>query len=86
MSREPKPLPVERLADGSARYVTIEGDMLDHICWRYYGREWDTVEAVLQFNPGLGDQSPPLRGGVVISLPLIDVPATPVTPVKRLFD
>jgi len=56
------------------RIRTIEGDVLDEICWRHYHRE-DAVPAVLAANPGLADADPVLPGGMAIVLP--DLPPPP---------
>ena len=56
------------------RIRTIDGDVLDEICWRHYGRE-GTVAAVLLANPGLADADPVLSAGRVVLLP--DLPAPP---------
>ncbi|MBB4287833.1 tail protein X [Roseospira goensis] len=76
-----------RRGDGSATYTTFDGDMLDHLCWRHYGQEWDMVEAVLDANPGLAALGPVLPAGVTITLPYRPSPASPPTvDVVRLFD
>lgn len=51
-----------------------QGDTVDAICWRYYGRTAGTVEAVLEANRGLADLGPVLPMGTQVTLP--DVPAT----------
>ena len=48
------------LPDGA--YLTADGDILDEICWRRYGRE-DAVPAVLAANPRLADAGPVLAVG-----------------------
>lgn len=55
-------------------YRTREGDMIDAICWRHYGRE-SAVTEVLKANPGLADVGPVLPSGLEITLPDL---ATPV--------
>ena len=52
-----------------AHYQTRDGDVLDAICWNYYGRQTGTVEAVLDANPGLSAFGPELPAGIVIVLP-----------------
>lgn len=52
-----------------AAYVTRDGDMLDWICWRHYGRSAGAVEAVLAANPGLADLGPVYAAGLTIALP-----------------
>ncbi|WP_419783732.1 tail protein X [Maridesulfovibrio sp.] len=54
-------------------YTTKDGDMLDRICWKYYGVE-SAVTDVLEANPGLADLGPVLSAGVEITLPEIATP------------
>lgn len=86
MSRTPPPLAVTRRGDGSADYITVDGDMLDHLCWRHYGYEWDTVEATLNNNPGLAAKGIVYPAGVVINFPYIQKQTTTPRARKRLFD
>jgi len=72
--------------DGSAMYTTRDGDMLDHLCWRHYGQEWDRVETALEANPGLAAHGPVLPGGLVILLPAAAPSGPPRTEIVRLFD
>lgn len=51
---------------------TSDGDRLDTLCHRYYGRLNGVTEAVLAGNPGLAAQPQPFRAGLIIRLP--DVP------------
>ena len=51
------------------RYRTRDGDSLDAICWKHYGRQAGAVEAVLEANPGLSEVGPVLPAGFVIGLP-----------------
>ena len=51
---------------------TVEGDVLDALCWRHYGRG-DAVPAVLDANPGLAALGPELPAGRILALP--DLPA-----------
>lgn len=66
-----------------AYYITQQFDEVDHICWRYYGRTQQTVEAVLDANPGLADMAPILPQGVAILLP--DLPAPETTELLRIW-
>lgn len=50
-------------------YLTSQGDMLDEICWRYYGQQSGAIEAVLEANPGLSDLGEVLPVNVSIILP-----------------
>lgn len=56
------------------RIRTADGDVLDEICWRHYGRE-DAVPSVLAANPGLAAADPVLEAGRVIVLP--ELPPAP---------
>lgn len=68
----------------SQLYVTRQFDQLDDICWRYYGRTQQTVEAVMIANPNLADLLPILPEGLTISLP--DLPQPETTETLRLWD
>lgn len=58
----------------STKYVTREGDMLDDICRKIYGKqEAGQVEAVLEANPGLAGRGFIYPSGLLIVLP--DLPA-----------
>ncbi|QDQ87660.1 phage tail protein [Alcaligenaceae bacterium SJ-26] len=46
-----------------------QGDTVDSICWRYFGRTQGLVEQVLELNPGLADQGPVLVHGTAVTLP-----------------
>lgn len=50
-----------------------QGDTLDALCWRTYGRTAGVVEAVLAANPGIADLGPVLPHGTRVQLP--DQPA-----------
>lgn len=55
-------------------YRTREGDTLDWICWKRYGRTTGrVVEAVLAANPGLADRGPVLPAGIDITLPVLQL-------------
>lgn len=64
-------------------YTTKDGDMLDDICWRHYGRS-DAGPAVLEANRGLADLGPVYAAGIVILLP--DLPETSTTATIKLWD
>lgn len=51
----------------------IQGDTIDAICWRHYGRTAGVVEQVLKTNPGLALAGPILPHGTAVKLP--DIPA-----------
>lgn len=46
-----------------------QGDTVDLICWRHYGRTRDVTEAVLEANPGLADIGPVLPHGHAVIMP-----------------
>ncbi len=48
---------------------SLQGDTVDLICWRYYGRTAGVLEQVLDFNRGLADLGPVLPMGTLITLP-----------------
>lgn len=51
-----------------ARYVTVGGEVLDRICYDFYGVESKLVE-VLEANPGLAEITQPFAAGIAIELP-----------------
>lgn len=53
---------------------TSSGDLLDTICYQFYGHLNGSVEAVLDANQGLGDEPQPFRAGVLIVLPELPTP------------
>ncbi|EKQ6730606.1 tail protein X [Escherichia coli] len=61
-----------------------QGDTLDQICARYYGRTSGVVEAVLLANPGLAELGALLPHGTAVDLP--DVQSSPVTETVNLWD
>ena len=50
-------------------YVTKDGDVLDAICWKYYGSTSGTVEKVLEANRQLAELGSIFTAGVKIILP-----------------
>ena len=62
----------------------LQGDTLDAICVRYYGRTEGVVETVLQANPGLSELGVILPHGPAIDLP--DVASSPVTETINLWE
>ena len=48
---------------------TVQGDTVDAVVWRHYGRTAGLVERVLDANPGLADLGPVLPNGTLINLP-----------------
>lgn len=70
----------------AVQYRCKDGETLDWICWRHYGRQGGAVEAVLEENRvlKLADQGPHLPAGLVITLP--DLPVVDDADVVRLWD
>ncbi|NBV06785.1 MAG: phage tail protein [Proteobacteria bacterium] len=50
-------------------YTTKDGDVLDSICWKYYGSTSGTVEKVLEANRHLANLPAIFAAGVKIILP-----------------
>lgn len=50
-------------------YVTKDGDMLDDICWKHYGRTSGAVEKVIEANPHLATAPLQLVANVSVTLP-----------------
>lgn len=46
-----------------------QGDTVDALCQRYYGKTQDVTEQVLLNNPGLADQGPILPHGYPVDMP-----------------
>lgn len=64
--------------------IAQQGDTLDALCQRHYGRTGGVVEAVLAENPGLAEQGAILPHGTAVSLPGVDT--APVTETVNLWD
>ncbi|MFM0598146.1 tail protein X [Paraburkholderia dilworthii] len=52
---------------------TSEGDVLDAICYAFYGSLAGVVEAVYEANPGLAAHPQPFAAGIIVTLPDLDV-------------
>ena len=50
-------------------YTTKDGDVLDSICWKYYGSTSGAVEKVLEVNRHLANLPAIFAAGVKIILP-----------------
>ena len=68
-----------------ATYQTRDGDVIDDVCRRFYGREAGAVEAVLEANPGLADLGTVLPAGTVVKLPELPRPLETI-PTVKLWD
>jgi phage tail protein X len=73
-------------ARGSSIYRTDDDDMLDHVAWRFYGRDSGAAEIVIAANPHLLGHGPRLPAGLDVTLPPIAVPTVPTIARVRLFD
>ena len=51
---------------------TSDGDLLDTLCYQYYGHLNGTVETVLAANRLLADEPQPFRSGLLIKLPTVE--------------
>jgi phage tail protein X len=47
----------------------LQGDTVDQLCYRYYGKTQGVTESVLEANPGLCEGGPFLSAGQVVTLP-----------------
>ncbi|HFQ7885959.1 tail protein X [Enterobacter roggenkampii] len=66
------------------KVYAMQGDTLDALCARYYGRTENVVETVLQANPGLSELGVILPHGTAIDLP--DVETSPTVETLNLWD
>jgi phage tail protein X len=68
-----------------ATYITKAGDTVDYVTWKFYGfQDQQSVEQVLDANPGLAERGPVLPAGVSIELPALTRPT--VQPGVKLWD
>jgi phage tail protein X len=57
------------------RYRTKQGDTVDYIAWKYYGRQDNRiVETILEANSGLSELGVILPENTLITLPDIETP------------
>lgn len=61
-----------------------QGDTLDLICWRHYGRTAGVVEQVLEANQGLARLGPILPHGTLVLLP--EIATQPQRQTVQLWD
>ena len=57
------------MATATTRVRSVQGDTVDLICWRTYGRTAGITEQVLEANPGLADLGAELPIGTLVTLP-----------------
>lgn len=65
-------------------YTTVDGDTVDAIAHRHYGRHNGTTELILEANRGLAEHPLALPANLTIVLPILDA-AAPIETVK-LYD
>ncbi|MEN4536844.1 tail protein X [Pantoea agglomerans] len=61
-----------------------QGDTVDEICQRYYGRTGQAVELVYAANPSLAESGPVLPHGCKVTLP--DLPESSAGETVNLWD
>ncbi|MCW2479172.1 tail protein X [Candidatus Symbiopectobacterium sp. NZEC135] len=66
------------------KVIAQQGDTLDALCYRHYGRTQGAVEAVLSVNPGLADYGAILPHGTAVTLP--DIATAPVRESVQLWE
>jgi phage tail protein X len=72
------------MAAGKQLVRSIEGDTVDNLCWRYYGKTQAVTEQVLNANPHLASLGPILPNGTEILLSVQTPAAT--QPLIQLWD
>jgi phage tail protein X len=66
-------------------HTTQDGDMLDDICWRFYGRQSGAVEELLDANQGLAARGVIYPAGETVNLVDITLSKRPVRDWVRLW-
>ena len=66
------------------KVIVQQGDTLDLLCWRHYGRTQGVVEQVLKANPGLVELGAVLPLGYLVELP--DISAHTPQKMLQLWD
>ena len=61
-----------RMLECLMKIYAMQGDTLDAICARYYGRTAGVVEPVLKANPGLAEYGVVLPHGTAVDMPEVD--------------
>jgi phage tail protein X len=64
--------------------TAMQGDTVDLMCHRFYGRTAGVVEAVYESNPFLANHGPVLPHGTAVKLP--DMPPPPQQKTIQLWD
>lgn len=66
------------------RVYALQGDTVDDICYRHYGRTDQVTESVFDANPGLADAGPILPHGWPVDLP--ELPESSTGETVNLWD
>lgn len=66
--------------------IASQGDTIDLICHRYYGRTAGVTESVLAANPGIADLGPVLPLGTRVQLPPQPETGTTIRTLINLWD
>ncbi|KAB7898036.1 phage tail protein [Rouxiella sp. S1S-2] len=66
--------------------MALQGDTLDLVCYRHYGKTAGVTEAVLSANPGLCERGPLLMAGQVITLPELAADTENKAEIVQLWD
>lgn len=69
----------------SKKVITQQGETVDALCWRHYGRTAGTVESVLEANAGLAERGVVLPMVISVTLPVL-TGAERHKPLIQLFD
>lgn len=68
----------------STFYRSRTGDMIDSICYHFYGKQAEAVELIYEINRGLANYGPVLPTGLIIELP--DLPEAETVKMVKLWD
>ncbi|WP_337846855.1 tail protein X [Sphingomonas sp.] len=63
-----------------------QGDTIDLLCWRAFGRTDGVTEQALALNPGIAASGPTLAPGLRVTLPDLDQAAPLVRETVSLWD
>lgn len=66
------------------KIYALQGDTVDEICFRWYGRTQQVVELVYAANTGLAEMGPVLPHGYAVELP--ELPASSMSETLNLWD
>ncbi|MFJ5161101.1 tail protein X [Pantoea sp. NPDC088449] len=66
------------------RVYALQGDTVDDICYRHYGRTAQVTEQIYEANHGLASAGPVLPHGYPVDLP--DLPDAPTSETVNLWD